>query len=236
MSNFAPAVERWRPLVAASAPRFLVDFVLSIIQNESGGRPGLAARRKTKYAQQLPSRAGGQVEEKRALGLMQTIPIVIKDYNSQAEHETAYYDDMTGSTTAAAQKQIDVGVWTLNNNIRAVERATGKQLAQGGKIDLDLMKLVLVAYAWGIGRLKRKLAELGEAGKAPTFKNLAATWPELGKPANRPIFYANKIVNRIVGKPTKPGGKPVTGGGGGNIALIALGGLLLWQLAERIQG
>jgi len=234
MSKFAPAVERWRSLVVASAPRFLVDFVLSIIQNESYGRPGIAAKRTTKLKRALPVKGGGQMIVKRALGLMQTIPAVIQDYNAQAEHEPAYWDDMTGTTPTAAQKQIDVGIWTLQNNISAVEKLTGKQLSQGGKLDLDLMRLALVAYAWGIGRLKKKLRELEESGKAPTFKNLAAAWPELGKPANRPLYYANKIVNRMVGKPTKPGGKPSNGGTAGNIALFALGGLLLWQLAAKL--
>lgn len=227
--------------MAASAPHLLIDFILSIIRNESGGKPGIKANRATKFSKELPTRSGGVVKVNKALGLMQTIPLVVDDYNKT--HKTAFYDDMTGATVAAAKKQIQVGVWTFNNNVRAIQAATGKQLIKSGKINIDLLKLVLVAYAWGVGRTKRKLNELKKAGKAPTFENLQAAWPQLGQPANRPIYYANKIVNRVLKPPKgskgpkRPGqvpGRGNQGNRGSDLSMIVLGGILFFYLMKGI--
>ena len=220
--QFSPVVERWRPIVAASAPQLLIDFVLSIIRNESGGAPGIQARRSTKFERAIPSKEGGTVESDKALGLMQTIPLVVEHYNQ--ENPIAYWEDMTGDSTAAAKKQIQVGLWALNRNIRAIEATTGTKLIERGRLNLDTLKLALVAYAWGIGRTKKKLKELKKGGRAPTFENLQSTWPTLGEPANRPIKYANRIVNRVL-KPGPGISKPVEPNPVANISLIVLGGL-----------
>jgi hypothetical protein len=217
--------------VAARVPQLLIDFILSLIKQESGGQPGRIARRSTKFARELPSKEGGTVKAKQALGLMQTIPLVVDNYNKS--NPTLYYEDMTGATAAAAQKQVQVGLWAFERNRKAIEALTGRKLIDKKRLNLDLLKLVLVAYNWGIGRTKTKLKALKKDGLAPTFKNLSITWPTLGEPANRPLFYANRIVKRALfpGSPGDGQAKPIDTSVS-NWFLAGLGAVLIWFLMK----
>jgi len=161
---------------------------------------------------------------------MQTIPLVIDDFN-KVHSAGVTYEQMTGATKADGMKQIQVGIWTFLNNVRALERLTNQSLFSGNRLNLNLLKLVLVSYAWGIGNLRNKLDVLADLNLDPTFDNLRATFPELGKPANQPLVY----VDRIFRKAAKYEGAIETATTGASIiGALLIGGLLIWAARGSI--
>jgi len=191
MGVFKSTVERWRPLVTsecyrASSPE-LVNWLLSIIQQESGGVPGRQA-----YA-----KAG---DGSYARGLTQVIGSVTKDYN--AAHGTLYDHDevMGGTSQAAAQIQIRVGLWLVRrkqSQVRAYLEARAASTAPS-----SLWRLADTAYAMGWGALQGKLQTLEAEGRPLTFDELEARFPTWGyseareKWINRPLHHANTIWTR----------------------------------------
>ncbi|NIP27967.1 MAG: hypothetical protein GWN55_13100 [Phycisphaerae bacterium] len=234
------AVEQWAPFVAANISPELVPVILAIIENESGGQAGIPSYAATKFHEQIPSRSGGSVLVDRAYGLMQVIPVVYLDYNRK-HTDKIYWEDISGTSKAAGQAQIKAGIWTFLNNVRAIEAFTGQKLVLNGQLNWDLLNLVLISYAWGIGRVRKKLTDLIERNLAPTFDNIKSLWPELGLPANQPLVYAGRIYNKAL----KYGGQvweaveetvsqfPVKETAGGAALALAVGFILLQMFKAR---
>lgn len=224
-------VLQWGNAVLDRIDPILAPFVLAIIENESGGVAGETANRPTAFSVPLPSSSGGEITTDRALGLMQTIPIVIDDYN--ATHDGGYtYEDMIGTTYSSGIKQMNVGIWTFLNNINAVERYLNQSLFMNNRLNENLLKLVLVSYSWGIGNLRNKLNVLKDLNLEPTYYNLKATFPELGKPANQPLIF----VDRILRKSEKYGNLTVKQieSGASALGLLLLGGLAIWAFKKGL--
>jgi len=174
----------------------LNPYFLAIIQNESKGFPGQIASRTTRYTATIPSELGVGIATNRALGLMQVIPINIVDYNSKHPGKEVTYEQMTGTSSADGVKQIETGLYVFFEGVDTLERILGQQLIEpGNRLNLNLLKLALVTYAWGIGNLREKLDVLTSLGLDPSYENLAATFPDLGNDTNnQPLVYTQKIM------------------------------------------
>jgi hypothetical protein len=231
------SVEKWTNYVAGKVPSILLPVALGVIQKESGGIAGKQAGATTRFGIELPSSGGGTVYADRALGLMQVIPIVIREYND-GRARTVTYEEMTGTSTADGHKQLDIGIWAYFNNVILVELLTGKNLIQGSRLNTDLLKLVLVSYNWGFGNLRKKIDVLTNQGLDPNFDNLAQMFPALGEPANSPLKYVSRVLNYARGyADMDPSGiydtidvQPIAGAG---LALLITGALAWWVLRRK---
>jgi hypothetical protein len=199
-----------------------VPVVLSIIQNESGGEPGILARRKTRLARDIPSRKGGVIRLRRAAGLMQTIPQVINSW-SKRNPPGVFWEDVTGKDFNSGNLQIRIGVDLLKRLIPKIKQILPEIPERvGADLREDFVKYTLVSYAWGIGRLQKKIAELRAKGSPVDWNTFQNTYPDLGKPANRPIYYANKVWRKSKGA-VDPISPPMIGG---VAAMVLVAGLL----------
>lgn len=145
---------RWKELVEKELARagtpLPVELVLAIIRIESNGEPGV-----------MNPKSG-------ASGLMQVMPIVVKDYNKQ--HAVKYsIEDMRNTANPTAQ--IRVGIWCLGQFWRSAYRYL---LKRAGTVDTaELMKVADLFYAAGPGATKKKFRGVSP----PTFAALAAAHP-----------------------------------------------------------
>lgn len=194
---FPPAVERWRTVAHAESRGIPTDLILAIIQNESRGRPGLIARRRTRIDVPLPTDDGGSIACGRALGLMQVVPQNVRAWN-QRTGEAVTYNDMTGGGYSDARKQIKLGVSVLRGCLFWLHvRDADRWPWPAGQLTNDQIRLALVAYAWGQRRLGKKLNILRSEGEPETFAALARRWPSLGEPANQPLVYVSRVTRAI---------------------------------------
>lgn len=215
--------EKYRGILATLAPQALIPFILAIIDHESGGKPGAIAHLPTRYSIALPGRNNDPKTWDRALGLMQTIPATIENYNNAHPGAIACWQDMIGASGQAIRRQVQVGIWALIRNIEQVQR-----FRKTDSITRDILALALCSYAVGIGAVSGALRELVAAGIAPTYDNLKAGFPELGGPKNHPHRYVQAVFRLA----EKYGSKPIQTIGG--IASIALCAFLIWK-AGRIK-
>lgn len=224
-------VMEWSGIVSELVPEPLVPFILALIQNESGGVPGISASLPTAKVIPLPTRAGKEVLADRALGLMQVIPANIEGYNEHNPGQQVYYEDMAGKDYQSGYVQIVVGLSIFWDAVKAMEQETGYSLFYGQDLNSDLLKLVLASYAWGSGRIRGKLNVLKDRGLNPTFENLKAEFPDLGKPENQPLVF----VQRVFEKAKKYSGKvfeamtPISTGAGISLA-AGLVALFFWAI------
>lgn len=220
-------VEQWRQYVIWESGGIPPDLILSIINNESGGQAGVPAGVRTKFARELPLRTGGTELVDRAYGLMQCVPVVIEDYNKAHPKEPVYFDDMKGRTADAGRLQIRVGTWLFNKMIRRLSDFFPESFPARTASDADPEQLsaALVAYARGMGALKKKFELLKQKGVSLTQRNLYEHFPLWGfdkvkrKWINRPLYYAakvwrgyqrNKTNEPGTGPPENPSGQPQT--------------------------
>lgn len=218
-------VDQWRQAAVWEGQGAPPDLLLSIINNESGGFAGVAAKVKTKYSRALPLRAGGTKTVDRALGLMQCIPVVIEDYNKAHPSDPVYYDDMTGKTAAEGRLQIRVGAWLFGRLVRRLNQLyPGAFPAQNpAGAGPEQLTAALVAYARGLGALKEKFDQLQADGLTLTQRNLYERFPLWGfdklkrRWINRPLYYAAKVWRNYQrnrtndpgsGPPPNPAGQP----------------------------
>jgi len=200
------AVEKWRSLVEDECKRasawHLVNLVLSIIQQESGGKAGVTA-----YA-----RAG---DGSYARGLMQVIGSVTSDYNRAHNTEYDHEADMGGTTPTAARLQIRVGLWLVMR-----KQAQVSNYLPDGASFADIARIADTAYAMGWGATRTKLNKLKVEGLPLTFASLAERFPKWGwsekkqKWINRPLHHAQTIYERYLkAEKTHPYGQDIPGGG-----------------------
>lgn len=183
---FRASVERWRGLtekeVSRVNARFTANLALAVVQQESGGKAGVKA-----YA-----RAG---DGSYAMGLMQCIKSVTDDYNKT--HGTSYDHDsvMGGTSQAAAQIQVRVGVWLLQRKHAQVSKWLRKRFGTEPP-HRDVTMLADTAYAMGWGATRERLTMLEAEGLPLTFDSLAERFPLWGyskkkaKWINNPVKHA----------------------------------------------
>lgn len=201
---FGRQVERWRYLATREAGGIPVDLVLGIIWHESGGRPGAIGRGKTKCAM-VPSASGAR-RVCRALGLMQVVPRNVASWNKQRPGQLATYERMTGTSTAAARKQIQLGVVILRGCLAWLKGYGFPWPTRDFK--RDHVQIALMVYAWGQGNMGPYLDQLRSEGRPITAAEIASRWPTLGQPKNQPLRYSRRVWKKthdagVAGAPAK---------------------------------
>lgn len=160
-------VERWRDLVRAELARagypLPPEHVLALMYRESRGDP--AAKSK-----------------KGALGLLQVMPITLREYNRQ--HKT---DISLAQLASSPQTQVRVGLWVLGDYMRQVAAYLRQRI---GTVALDdLIRITDIFYATGPGNAKPRLNRI-----KPVWEIIAATYPNWDrvKPAEEIWDRANE--------------------------------------------
>jgi len=207
-------VERWRQYVLWECKDIPPDLVLSIINHESGGLPGLKSTGTTAANVEI---SGSPGKVNRALGLMQCTSVTVQWYNDKGRGtgEPVTYDDMTGSSERACRQQIRVGCALYAAQVAQLHRFDPSTFPSRSAANAtpDQLKFALVAYAIGGGwqadgpdgkGLKPRLIGLQNAGLPLTFQNLASYNPLWGKSPdpergwiNRPIQMARNTYSHF---------------------------------------
>jgi hypothetical protein len=159
-------VDQWRSLVGAELDRSRYplppELVLAVMKRESNGKVGV-----------INSSSG-------ASGLMQVMPIALKDYNQN--HKLKYtMADLRSKTSAGARIQVRVGLWILATFWRGAYRYLKKKL---GEVALDdLARTADFFYAAGPGNARKKLDKIAR----PTYDAVKARYPNWDRivPAQR---------------------------------------------------
>lgn len=152
-----PAVEKWRATVDQELDRLVAPLptsqVLAIIWRESNGRVGV------------------KNPKSGASGLMQVMPIALKDYNQN--HAQKYtMDQLRATDPASAAIQIRVGTWILARFMKAAYKYLKSRI---GDVPLDeLVKVTDTFYAAGPGASRRRLDKI----QNPTWSNIKARFPD----------------------------------------------------------
>ena len=199
------SIERYRQYVCWECRDIPPDLVMAVIQNESSGVAGLAAGRQSKSKAYLPCADGTEKWVDRAYGLMQAVPGTVLSYNDYQRSRSDYdpnklatWEDISGKDERAIRMQIAIGCYYLavaNKilNLNNPQSAPSKNLSDA---NADQIKLILTSYAVGAGATLNKLKLLDEQNLKPTFANLKRRFPDWGKPANRPVYFADKIFQK----------------------------------------
>lgn len=149
-------VERWRPVVEQELARLKAplppEHVLSVMQRESGGNPGAV------------NTSSG------ASGLLQVMPIALKDYNQN--HRVKYtMAQLRGHSSQSTAIQVRVGLWVLMTFVKGAYRYLKKRL---GQVALDdLIRVADTFYATGPARARARLNKLS----SPTWEAIRARFP-----------------------------------------------------------
>lgn len=158
------AVKKWTETALSELSRgkypFPVELILSHIQSESGGKVGTVNKKSG------------------ASGLMQVMPVVVKDYNRV--HKTSYtIDDMR---TENGMLQIRVGIWILGQFWRSAYKYL---IGHRDNVPLDeLAKIASLFYVAGPGATRKKMDKLASVD----FESVASAYPTWVA-----IAYARKI-------------------------------------------
>lgn len=200
------SIEKYRKYVEWECRDIPPDLVLAVIQHESGGVAGLAAKRQSKNRGYLPTADGSEKWVDRAMGLMQVIPGTILSYNDYQRsrpdfdpNRLATWEDVSGTDDRSIRIQIATGCYYLAAanrilNLKYPNSAPSQNLSDA---KADQLKLVLSSYAVGAGSTSEKLEKLIEKNMSPTYANLEQQYPDWGKPANRPIYYAQHVFKKF---------------------------------------
>lgn len=221
--RFGVKVERWRSLVRQEAAGIPEDLVLGIIWRESAGTSGAIGRRKTKCAL-IPS-AGGIERVCRALGLMQIAPGNIARWNTDRPGQVVTYEDLTGKTTMAARKQIQLGIFILRRSLAWLRRYGFPW--PSGNLNDEQIRIGLMVYAWGSGNMQPYLDKIRDTRRPITAAGIGARWPGLGKPKNEPLRYSRLVWHKAFGTGIAPvpEKRPTDGLGWGILAIAVMAAL-----------
>lgn len=195
-------IEKLRKYVQWECKDVPPDLILAIIKHESGGTPGILARVKCKCGM-MPSLKNGSIKVCNAMGLMQVIPSTVDFYNqANDERDIATYEDMTGTDERAIRLQIRTGCKFLAFVNHYLHRHFPQALPESSLANAtdDQIQLVLTGYAVGHGAAAKKLKQLIDQGKTPSFANIKKNFPtwgqnKEGKWINRPLKYANDTIS-----------------------------------------
>jgi hypothetical protein len=227
---FSSRVDRWRPLVEDLAGDLPVDLVLGIVWHESAGRAGAIGRIKTRCAK-VPTSAGGERKSCHALGLMQVVPGNVKNWNARHPDRPATYEDMTGSSAAAAKIQLRLGIAILRSSFAWLNRYGFAW--PGAPLSHEQVKIGLMVYAWGQGNIKPYLDELVILGRPITALEISTRWPALGEPQNHPLRYSRVVYNKVYGAGAGAGKQHKKRRGESFAAPLAIAALLWWSARGR---
>lgn len=149
-------IAQWRALIDSELDKsgypLPPELVEAVMHRESRGRVGAVN----------PSSG--------ASGLMQVMPIALKDYNQN--HTQKYkMSDLRSKTSAGARVQVRVGLWILGRFWRAAYKYMKKKLATVA-LD-DLAKISDIFYAAGPGNARKRLDKI-----VPTYDNAKAAFPK----------------------------------------------------------
>lgn len=151
-----PNVEKWRSLVEAELARsgypLPPEHVLAVMKRESNGQVGTV------------NKSSG------ASGLMQVMPIALKDYN---KHNSPKYSmaDLRSKSNTAATRQVRVGLWILARFVRGAYKYLKRKL---GNVALDdLIRTADFYYAAGPGNARKRLDKIDR----PTYDAVKARFP-----------------------------------------------------------
>lgn len=151
------SVEKWRSLAQQEIDRIQVplpvEHVLAIMQRESNGRVGIV------------NQSSG------ASGLMQVMPIALREYNSK--NGTNYtMSNLRGDDRNSAEIQIRVGTWILKSFVKGAYKYLKRKL---GEVPLDdLIRVADTFYAAGPGAARRRLDQLHR----PTWAAIKQRFPD----------------------------------------------------------
>ena len=194
-------IERLRDYVTWECKDIPPDLALAIIKHESAGVPGRVGGGKTKPGT-IPSVSGQTYEIEHAYGLMQAAPVLIQSWNERHTDsiDTAYLEDMSGNDDRAIRMQIRLGCYYLAVCCAGLHRFSPSAFPASSLKDADnnQIKLSLVAYAIGLGALKKKLNQLREQELPLTIGQLKRSYPNWGRTKegkwiNRPLHYATVV-------------------------------------------
>ena len=128
---------------------------------------------------------------------MQVVPRNVTSWNAKHSGQAATWELLTGKATAAARKQIQLGVYILRGSISWLARYGFPWPAS--KLSDEQIKIGLMVYAWGPGNMKPYLDEIQATGTQPRAAEIRARWPDLGKPKNNPLRYSRRVWNNSFG-------------------------------------
>lgn len=149
------SVEKWKGIAQSELYRLgaplPVELVLAIVRRESNGT------------------AGAVNPKSGASGLMQVMPVALKDYNQN--HSDKYtMADLRNTDQRSAKIQIRVGVWILIQFFRSAYRYLKSRLST---VSLDdLVKITDTFYAAGPANSKGRLNKI-----VPTWENVKSSFP-----------------------------------------------------------
>lgn len=149
-------VEQWRALIGSELDKsgypLPSELVEAVMHRESRGRVGAVN----------PSSG--------ASGLMQVMPIALKDYNQN--HKIKYtMEHLRAKNQAGARIQIRIGLWILARFWRAAFKYMKKKLSTVA-LD-DLAKIADIFYAAGPGNARKRLDKI-----VPTYENAKNAFPK----------------------------------------------------------
>lgn len=194
--------QKWAPLVSSVTREMMgpawIPVVLSIIDNESNGHAGIPAHRETRHAVTFPKRTGEKITVKRAYGLMQVIPVNIASW-AKAQGRTVFFEDFSGIDMDSARIQIQQGVFVLKQVVKLLAPYLPDLKMTAPSIPKNSLAFVLMAYAIGHVPVIKLLQKMQMERREQTLVEAETSDPNLGKPANRPFFYAKKILKKVAG-------------------------------------
>lgn len=232
MAAFKQSVERWRPLVR-SARWYLgphtENISLANMLVESNGDPGRVAYTDVPkgYTDSEMSCGLPGFMRRRALGLLQCAPTVVRSYNNAPVNPPNIWVtpcEMAGKTIADAQKQIEVGLYAEQ---MAWLTSLGRQPFKQDLTDENILMFRLCYHAGPYG-FKAQLARTVAAGFPGTFAGMERYNPKWGAP-DRPFLGARRMLSeykKAIGLPAtdvppyEPGPAPGPSGGGGALLLL----------------
>lgn len=229
--TFPPRVARWGDLVRQVAPDLDPSLVLALIWHESGGQVGIIGKGKTKTAK-LKTKGGDLLTVDRALGLMQVIPPNIKAHNDRGRSPFVFYEDMTGTSSRAAKIQIQLGTAIFRSALLSLHQFDPVRFPfPKGPPTTDQNLIALMIYAYGFGNVRPLLVEIKQANIPITFATIAARWPQFGWPKNRPVQFAQWVMQKVTGRTfeqTQPATKRAGAGG-----LLLVAAFLAWTWSKQ---
>lgn len=161
-----------------------------------------------------------------ASGLMQLMPITLRDYNLHNWPKLTM-DDLQGVSLASIRSQVKTGLWALGTFWRGAYAYLQPKL---GTVPLDeLVKIADLFYVAGPSATKKKLATLD----TPTFEKVSTTYPDwnaLPHPnkvwtytiAEDPVWDLEAIDSWV-----RKGSQPIVAGFDGHLGGYILGALAL---------
>ena len=228
-------VEQWREIVSGERRGIPTDIILAVIERESHGELGQAAKRKTKepYTPQEIKCGLDRDLIQRALGLMQITPICLREYNRKNRSDPVTPCELASKDTRAARAQIRVGAWFLDLCLRwahSVDQAAHPW--PRGLLSRPQIELAALAYKQGIGGTAARLRAAGVAGLPLTVRSIQKLDPAWGN-GERPYEYAASVASAYDRGVLDPVPAPEPKKNDGDFLLIALLGLVAIYWASK---